>query len=443
MTLVRRLVLAAAAVVLVAFVLLRPGRGGSLAESLGTLAILLLLATAMAALAGHLLVRPLHDLGHAIRQIAAGTTPRLTRTGVPEFDALIETIRQLHGDIGDRFEQLRRERRDATVLIEAMTEGVIAADTRGHITLANPAARRLLGYDDQATLPELTTLFRAKPAREAIGQLLTGETVRDRELELDDRTLLLNARPFEDRGVLIVLHDLTALRRLETVRRDFIANASHELKTPLTSIAGYAETLQADADDMDPATRGRFLETILNNARRMQQLVDDLLDLSRIESGRWAPVPVAIDLTRAAEESWQLVGARVAAQRATLDLVLANDTATLRADPETIRQLFGNLFDNALRYLPIGGTVTVRSIPYDGGTLLSVEDNGGGIPAIHLPRIFERFYRVDPSRSREEGGTGLGLSIVKHQVEAHGGRVWAESTLREGTTIHCWFPAIV
>ncbi len=440
MTLVRRLALAAAAVVLVAFLLFQQRGGDAFTGSIGTLLLVLCLAMAMATLAGYLLVRPLADIGHAIRQIATGVAPRLTRTGVPEFDGLIEAVRQLHGEVDDRVAQLQRERREATALIDAMTEGVIAADARGHITLANPAARRLLGYDDQTPLPELDVLFRTKSAREAIDQVLTGEPVRNRELELDDRTLVLNARAYEDRGVLIVLHDLTALRRLEMVRRDFIANASHELKTPLTSITGYAETLLADADTMDAGTRTRFLETILNNARRMQQLVDDLLDLSRIESGRWTPAPVPVALAAAAEESWHLLDTRVTEQQATLTLRLADDAATLHVDPETIRQLFGNLFDNALRYVPVGGRITVHSLRRDNGILLSVADNGSGIPGTDLPRIFERFYRVDPSRSREEGGTGLGLSIIKHQIEAHGGRVWAESALREGTTIHCWFP---
>src|SRR4029079_12588675 len=167
-------------------------------------------------------------------------------------------------------------------IVQAMVEGVIASDGRGRIVVANPAARRLLGYDRGAVLPPLPMLFRVREARGAVSQVLAGREVHDCEVELDGRVLLLNARPLPDQGAVLVLHDLTDARRLEAVRRDFVANVSHELKTPLTSIAGYADTLTDTT--LDVPTQQRFLAVLINNTRPMQRLVDDLLDLSRIES---------------------------------------------------------------------------------------------------------------------------------------------------------------
>jgi signal transduction histidine kinase len=236
----------------------------------------------------------------------------------------------------------------------------------------------------------------------------------------------------------LVLHDITEVRRLEMVRRDFVANVSHELKTPLTSIAGYAETLLSD--DADPGTQQVFLRTILSNAQRMQQLVDDQLDLSRIESGRWQPAPEPLDIAGIAREAWQPRDERARAAGIQFRIDAGEGAGRVHADPEAMRQILGNLYDNAIRYTPPGGTITCESRRDDGSIAIAVTDTGTGIGSDHLPRIFERYYRVDPARSREAGGTGLGLSIVKHLVEAHGGTVSADSTLGRGTTITCRFP---
>jgi signal transduction histidine kinase len=274
-------------------------------------------------------------------------------------------------------------------------------------------------------------------AREAVDATLRGETVPDREVLLDERTCLLSARPLPGGGAVVVLHDLTDVRRLETIRRDFVANVSHELKTPLTSIAGYAETLLGDRPD--EGTSRKFLETILANSRRMQRLVDDQLDLSRIESGHWRPSARRVQAEPALRDAWEVVDMPARARHA-FAVAVAPGAESLTVDPEALRQILANLYDNARRYTPEGGRITAAAAPEGGGVRISVRDTGSGIGRDHLPRIFERFYRADPSRSRAEGGTGLGLAIVKHLVEAHGGRVWAESTLGEGTTIYSWFP---
>ena len=404
----------------------------------GAAVLALLLALVLAIAAGRTVAAPLGQLGAAARAVAGGAPPRFPRSSIREVDALAHALRAMHGDLTERFIQVDRERAASTAILDAMTDGIVASDASGRILIANPAARRLLSYRPEDALPTLQTLFRAKAAREAVAEVLDGRDVPERVIERDGRTLAILARTVREAGVVVVLRDLTELRRLESVRRDFVANVSHELKTPLTSISGYAETLAGGG--VDDATARRFLETIRSNASRMQALVDDLLDLSRIEAGRWEPRPEPLDLDVAIDEAWSLVAERAAPKAIAFTAEVAPEARALQADPGAVRQVLGNLLDNAIRYVGEGGHISVRAVQEDGGVALAVIDDGAGIPAEHLPRIFERFYRVDPSRSRAEGGTGLGLAIVRHLVEAHAGRVRAESTPREGTTVTCWFP---
>jgi two-component system, OmpR family, phosphate regulon sensor histidine kinase PhoR len=405
---------------------------------LGAALLALAVGAIFAFFSGRSIAQPLTAITAAARAIAAGSPPRFPRSGVPDIDALVQALRQMHRQLADRFDELRREQAESAALVEAMIEGVIATDARGRIVTANPAARRILGYEPAEPLPDLAELFRVKAAREVVDAVLAGRPVQDRELEMDDRAFLVNARPLPAGGGVLVIHDLTDMRRLEAVRRDFVANVSHELKTPLTSISGYAETLMTDRPD--PETASRFLGRILANARRMQELVDDLLDLSRIEAGRWQPVRTSLDLDTVAREAWAALAARSEVQSASFLIELAPDARAVCADLDALRQILTNLFDNSLRYIPKGGRVACVSRREGEGITVMVRDNGSGIAEEHLPRIFERFYRADSARSREEGGTGLGLAIVKHLVEAHGGRVSAESERRTGTTVTCWFP---
>jgi two-component system, OmpR family, phosphate regulon sensor histidine kinase PhoR len=406
----------------------------------GAALLAILMGSVLALAAGRSIASPLLEIGSAARAIAAGAPPRFPRSGISDIDALVQALRQMHQQLGDRFEQLRREQAETTALVESMVEGVIAADERGRIVTANPAARRMLGYDEAEPLPGLPELFRVKAAREVVNAVLSGAAVQNRELEMDDRVFLMNARPLPSGGAVLVIHDLTEMRRLEAMRRDFVANVSHELKTPLTSISGYAETLLTDTPD--PETTRRFLSTIATNARRMQRLVDNLLDLARLEAGRWQPEREPIDVAEAARDTWEALRDGSRAVAVDFGVEVADDADTVLADADAIRQVLTNLLDNSLRYTPRGGRIVCRSRAEGNGVSISVADNGSGIVPEHLPRIFERFYRSDPSRSREEGGTGLGLAIVKHLVEAHGGRVSAESSRGVGTTITCWFPNV-
>ncbi|HUQ14462.1 MAG TPA: histidine kinase dimerization/phospho-acceptor domain-containing protein, partial [Gemmatimonadales bacterium] len=375
----------------------------------GAALLALLVGAIFALVAGRSIARPLTGITTAARAIAAGSPPRFPRSGIPDIDALVQALRQMHRQLADRFDELRREQAESAALVESMVEGVIAADERGRIATANPAARRLLGYDQFDALPDLAELFRVKAAREVVDAVLAGAPVQDREVELDGRSVLLNARPLPAGGAVLVMHDLTELRRLEAIRRDFVANVSHELKTPLTSISGYAETLLSLPPD--PEMARVFLGTILGNARRMQRLVDDLLDLSRIEAGRWQPTLSMVDVGAVTRESWMALAGRADTRQVSFDVQVEPGAELLCADLDALRQIVTNLLDNSLRYTPTGGRITCTSARRDGGIALAVRDTGVGSTSEHLPRIFERFYRADASRSREEGGTGLGLAI--------------------------------
>ena len=229
----------------------------------------------------------------------------------------------------------------------------------------------------------------------------------------------------------------TRLEALELVRRDFVANVSHELRTPLTIVGGFAETL-AD-DQVPPETRREFAGMILTNTRRMQNIVDDLLDLSRIESGGWTPRPEDVDLSELTREVLAALEPAAQARGLTIRTYFPAGAQRVRADRTALSQIISNLVENAIRHTP-QGIITIFSETEGRGIWIGVRDTGEGISDEHLPRIFERFYRVDSSRAREQGGTGLGLAIVKHMAEAHGGRVRATSREGEGTSIAAFFP---
>jgi signal transduction histidine kinase len=315
---------------------------------------------------------------------------------------------------------------------------VVALDARQRVVRVNAMARRLLRLRDEVPFPA-DHLPRERVLREALADALAGRAVEDAaELRVDDRVLMLTARPLAGGGAVLAFYDLTPLRRLETVRRDFVANVSHELRTPLTVIGGFAETL-AD-EELPPAQRRQFAATIQANARRMQRIVDDLLDLSRIESGGWRPVPALVDVALAADEAVAAARDAATAKGVALDVAPSDDARVVVADPTAVRQVLSNLTENAVRHTASGTIRVFTRRATQGGVWLGVRDTGSGIGAEHLPRIFERFYRADPGRSREAGGTGLGLAIVKHLAEAHGGEVRAESRLGHGTTIEVRFP---
>ncbi len=408
-------------------------RNAVLLGGLFALAVGVLLAIGFSRAVAH----PLLNLREAAQAIARGDRPAIDVRGRDEVGDLARTLRTLGEDLSRRMDDLERERSEMTALVASMVEGVIALDAAGAVTTLNPASRRLLRLAPDAPAPAALELFRQRASHDAVERVLHGGEIAALEVEMEERTVLLSGHPLPGGGAVLVLHDITGLKRLEAVRRDFVANVSHELKTPLTVIRGYAETLAGD--EVPAEVRRDFLAKVLANARRMQQLVDDLLDLSRIESRTWSPQPERLRLAAVVEDAWSALAPRAAAAGLTF-ATRVDPAATVFADPQAARQILGNVLDNSVRYTPGGGTIEVSAAGGPGGVWVDIRDSGIGIPGDHLPRIFERFYRVDPARSRELGGTGLGLAIVKHLVEAHRGRVEARSALGAGTTIRIFFP---
>ena len=398
----------------------------------------LLGALALASLFARSISRPVVELRDVARSIAAGDLHRRPALSAPgEVGDLATALHRMAEQLAHRLDALEADDQLMTAVLESLEEGVIALDERGTVVRINERARSLLGA--HAALPFGRERLPSDPAlREAIDAALAGSTTPPAEVTLHDRTVAVASRPLGTGGGVVTVLDLTTLRRLETIRRDFVANVSHELKTPLTAVSGYAETL---LDDGIPAEqRRRFVETIYDNATRMQRIVDDLLDLSRIESGGWRPNVTRVDVAGVVHDVFTAIQPAASAKGLALVAELAPDATHVRADPTAFRQILTNLVENAVRYTR-EGSVTLRTRRTDDGVSVDVADTGIGIAAEHLPRIFERFYRVDAGRSRAEGGTGLGLAIVRHLVDAHGGAVEATSAVGRGTTVSVMLPS--
>jgi len=299
----------------------------------------------------------------------------------------------------------------------------------------------------------LIELAREPQVAELLRQLAAGTATLSRDVTLgggDGATLQVNGARLCDPdgapfGLVLVLHDVSELRRLEVIRRDFVANVSHELRTPLTAIKGYAETLLGTAGN-DAETRRRFLSVIDRHSGRLGRLIDDLLTLSDLELGR-SPLRLGtVSVAAAVDDVLLILGEPAGRAGVELSESVEPETLTVTVDPDRFRQVLINLIDNAIKYTPGGGRVSVRAAPSSGAAgartvEIVVQDTGIGIPAQDLPRLTERFFRVDKGRSRALGGTGLGLAIVKHIVQAHGGDLEIASTVGGGTTVRVYFPA--
>jgi two-component system phosphate regulon sensor histidine kinase PhoR len=413
-----------------------------LASGLAVLAALLLAAVLAASVS-----RRLSRVVDFVKALAEGKFPeRLPASGGDEVALVMEALNRTADQLREGFTRLAESNQRLEAVLEAMEEGVVAVDSHRRVLCANRAVRQLLGADvglgsvlDQA-IPEaeaLEALDRAlRTGHLTAADLRRGQPVRWLKMSCS-AMLAAGGRPS---GAVAVLHDVTELERLENIRRDFVANVSHELRTPLTSIQGYAETL-LDSNLVGEARPREFVEIIRKHAERMAKLTADLLTLSRIELGRhefrFAPTRAA-DLVHSAVQGVQQVS-----QSRQVDLVAdpVPDELLVTADSDAIHQVLLNLLDNALKYTPAGGWVSLSARAQRDGVEFCVADSGIGIEAQHLPRLFERFYRVDKARSRELGGTGLGLSIVKHIVRAHGGEVRVQSEPGKGSSFFFTVPA--
>ncbi len=389
------------------------------------------------------------------RRVADGDfRPLAVERAGDELAELARALNETAARLDQTIRSLTDERNRSAAILGSMVEGVVVISADERIAFSNRAFLQILGLDPAGCEGRRPVeVIRQPELLEVIGQALAGRgsvhsevvmgTVRPRSFAVTAAPVLApgpGAGPATGTtGAVLVLHDISELRRLERVRRDFVANVTHEFKTPLTAIQGFAETLLAGALD-DRQNRQRFLEIIRDHARRLARLTDDLLKLSLIEAGKLElevqPVSVAelidscVETTRLKAEQKQL----------TLRAERSDELPAVRGDRSRLAEVLQNLLDNAVQYTPAGGRVTLSAQAVDGNVVISVSDTGIGIPQAEQERIFERFYRVDAARSREVGGTGLGLAIARHIVEAHGGRIWVESAVGRGSDFHFSIP---
>ena len=375
----------------------------------------------------------------AERAAAGDFTPLQRAAAGDELADLADAVGGMVAQLGQTIHTLTDERNQSAAILGSMVEGVAVVGGDERILYCNQAFEQILELPQGSSQgKKLVEGLRQADLVTAVRQVLPGGDEVTGEVEVGTvrrRSFSVTAAPVraaEASSAVLVLHDITELRRLERVRRDFVANVSHEFKTPLTAIQGFAETLLGGALD-DKANRKRFVEIIREHARRLARLTDDLLKLSRIEAGRLdlesRPVSVA-GLVNGCVET-----ARLKAESRGLRIVveLPEGLPPVRGDAVQLDEVLQNLIDNALQYTPSGGRIDVTAYSNGHEVIFTVADTGIGIPESDLERIFERFYRVDAARSREAGGTGLGLSIARHIVDAHGGRIWVESAVGQGS----------
>ena len=388
--------------------------------------------------------RRVASLRRTVRRLAETTLPGWRWTEPDDLAGLTNELAAITTRLRDRLDELTEERDRAGQILDALDDGVLLLDGAGRLLVANPAARSWFGLPDD--------LRPGLPAQRVLGvaqvTALAEQATRARAPVVgtctlvfpEPRTLAMRAFPLADRGptgrIVVTLTDITQRRRLEVLRRDFVANASHELKTPVAAVRALAETLLTALPD-DPEAGRRFAERIGREAERLDALTRDLLDLSRVERGTLDVEPV--DLVGLAKEVVGGYGDLAEERRIRLRAEL-QPQVSMRGDRAQLGLLLSNLLDNALRFTPAKGTVCVRLDATESRAVIQVSDTGHGIPAGELPRVFERFYRVDKARARQTGGTGLGLAIVRHVAEAHGGTVRVDSELGRGSTFTVTLP---
>lgn len=404
------------------------------------------IAVVLSSAAAQLASRGVRRLTEVARRMAAGDLDARSglRSGEDEFAALGGTLDRLAEGLKNGLEQLTGERDRLESVLDGMREGVLMLDAQGRVELVNPAFREMLLLDTDSRGRSLLEAVRNADLSDLLERAMRHDEATSGEIEvagLRPRSLLVRASPMAmPKGALLaVFVDVTEIKKLESLRRDFVANVSHELRTPIAAIRSATETLESGALS-DPGASTHLLQIVARNAERLDRLVADLLDLARIESRRFDLKPQSVHLGEFLGRLVELHRERARNRRITLATSVPDDVGPLRADPRALEQVLTNLIDNAVKYASEGSDVTVAAVGDGGSVRLSVSDGGPGIDAKHLSRIFERFYRVDAGRSREQGGTGLGLSIVKHLSEAMGGAAAVHSEVGRGTTFTVSLP---
>jgi two-component system phosphate regulon sensor histidine kinase PhoR len=418
--------------------------------ALGVL-VIAMLAAGVSYYVSRRISRPIEKIREGAQHFSAGDLAhRLPSFGAEEMAGLSEALNRMAVQLDDRLKTVIRQRNELEAVLSSMLEGVAAVDQNELIIRMNQAAGRMFDCD-----PSLAT---GRPIQEVIRNLAlqrfvarslsSGKAVEDDFIVYRSGERVLNVRcsPLFDAsnrqiGSLLVMNDVTQLRHLENVRSDFVANVSHEIKTPLTAIKGFVETLQQGSVDQ-PEEQEKFLDIVLRHVNRLNAILEDLLSLSRIEQGKdQKEIQLASgSIKEVIQTAVQVCQPKAAAKNIEVKLDCP-DEITIRIDATLLEQALVNLIDNAIKYSDQDSTVQIRTGRQDAEVLIHITDQGPGIHRRHLPRLFERFYRIDKARSRKLGGTGLGLAIVKHIIQAHGGHVAVDSTIGKGSTFTIHLPA--
>ena len=396
------------------------------------------------------IIHPIEQIRKWAESIASGDflpKPYVKSSG--EIEGLYESLGRMADDLRRQIEQVRRQRNEMQAAFSSMVEGVIAIDMEARVLNMNQRAATILGCDPaEARGRGIQEVMRNTAFYNFVEETLRARDTIERDIPMGDEGLLnghgtiLRDEAENQIGALFVLDDVTRLRKLENIRRDFVSNVSHEIKTPITAIKGFVETLR-DGAVKNPEDAERFLGIIEKHVDRLEAIIEDLLNLSKIEqtSGKEGLSLVESPMLEIIHNALQICHVAIAERKIEIEVSCA-DSVTLKVDPTLLEQALVNLLDNAVKYSDTGGTIHISVTEESGSVTIAVRDHGVGINKKHLPRLFERFYRVDKARSRQLGGTGLGLAIVKHVVQAHGGRISVESTPGEGSTFSIHLPGI-
>lgn len=411
---------------------------------LQALALGLVICLVLSFLLAQILITPIRALTIGTRQVAAGDfSQRLEVTSRDEIGVLTRNFNYMSQVLRDTLSEVENERNKLSTLFLHMTDGVVAFSPAGLVIHSNPAASQMLSrsmdpttsfqdlFAEAAAFDQILTLKRPQ-------YLETQKTVGERELELFMAPYSADQAPG---GVMVVIHDVTEQRRSEQARREFVANVSHELRTPLTNIKSYAETVIAAGDELPPELHNNFMGVIVSEADRMTRIVQDLLTLSKIDYGKMEMNVSRFSFSKAVRSVYEAVALNAESHGHTLTFSCEENMPDVDGDRERIEQVIMNIVSNAIKYTPDGGKIAITAATSGRNVFVRISDNGIGIPEKDLPRLFERFYRVDKARSRESGGTGLGLSIAKEILNQHKGDIRIESVYGEGTDVTITLPA--
>ena len=416
---------------------------------LGTILVFSCIVIVVGIFISEAIVKPLNKMIINAQKLANGESvelielnPKRKRKKKTELDSIINIISIMNVEMNQKLNEVNRQKREIEAILLHMNDGIVAFDEKGNIMHINPAAKALLKIDKESNFEEIFSRFNANIKMDAILYL---DNTAEEKIAIEDKTINVFLASYKDEndlssGIIVVVQDITEHVKLDDMRKEFVADVSHELKTPITSIIGYADTLQDG--DYDKETQQRFLSVISSEGRRMADLVSDLLTLSRYDTNRMTRELTIFDLGEVAKKCQEKLAIEIEKKKQNVECYVTADVPPIEADKNGIERVILNVLSNAVKYTQEEGNIKIYVGFVYNDAYIKVIDNGIGIPKDDLSRVFERFYRVDKARSREMGGTGLGLSIAKEIIEQNNGSIDIKSELGKGTEVVIRIPAV-